>query len=538
MNIFASLLLVAYNYCTLSYTMAFWSKTEWEPELDRLAANGFNVALVTAGLPKVWQDTLREMGYGDERIAAFIPDGAAAAWWNMGNLEGLGGPVPQERIEKDAELGRWLCAEMRRRGIEPILQGFTGLVPSGSADSIDQGKWCGIFQRPALLNPKSARFEAFARAWYRNLEKVYGIKPKYLGGDLFHEGGNREGMSAAETTAAVKKVQSLQQEAFPGAIWMVQSWQDTPIKPVRDGLDPKHTIIEVLDKDMSNTGAYDYKFGDLPWIWCEVMNFGGNTGLYGGAARFRTLDKIPGKSKSFRGYGMMSEGLETNAYCYHIFLNMASGRREKATIGEFMRSRYGKCDWRIATAISTLERSVWNCRRRQEGCVENVMCARPAFDIDNISAWGPRGGTQHDPAKVAAAAMLYESAYEDFKDNANYLDDLVEIQMQVLADRAREVLKEAKDNPGKRQEFLDLILRADELAARSANWRLDAKEARCRAQAGEAGALGYRRMITTWAATDRDAVRSGLGEYAHRAYSGLLKDYYYPRWKLFFDTAR
>ena len=45
-------------------------------------------------------------------------------------------------------------------------------------------------------------------------------------------------------------------------------------------------------------------------------------------------------------------------------------------------------------------------------------------------------------------------------------------------------------------------------------------------------------MITTWAATDRDAVRSGLGEYAHRAYSGLLKDYYYPRWKLFFDTAR
>ena len=51
MNLFASLLLVAYNYCTLSYTMADWGKAEWTPELDRLEQNGFNVALVTAGLP-------------------------------------------------------------------------------------------------------------------------------------------------------------------------------------------------------------------------------------------------------------------------------------------------------------------------------------------------------------------------------------------------------------------------------------------------------------------------------------------------------
>ena len=80
MNFFASLLLVAYNYCTLSYTMAFWSKAEWEPELDRLQKHGFNVALVTAGLPKVWELSLRELGYGEAEIEAFIPDEAAAAW--------------------------------------------------------------------------------------------------------------------------------------------------------------------------------------------------------------------------------------------------------------------------------------------------------------------------------------------------------------------------------------------------------------------------------------------------------------------------
>ena len=40
----------AYNYCTLSYTSAFWGKTEWRNELDRMALNGVNRVLVQAGL--------------------------------------------------------------------------------------------------------------------------------------------------------------------------------------------------------------------------------------------------------------------------------------------------------------------------------------------------------------------------------------------------------------------------------------------------------------------------------------------------------
>ncbi len=39
-----------------------------------------------------------------------------------------------------------------------------------------------------------------------------------------------------------------------------------------------------------------------------------------------------------------------------------------------------------------------------------------------------------------------------------------------------------------------------------------------------------RALLTTWA----DAPGQ-LTDYAHREWSGLLRDYYYPRWKLFFD---
>lgn len=42
-------------------------------------------------------------------------------------------------------------------------------------------------------------------------------------------------------------------------------------------------------------------------------------------------------------------------------------------------------------------------------------------------------------------------------------------------------------------------------------------------------------QITTWG--NRDAAeRGGLREYAHKEWSGVLRDFYYPRWKAYFDA--
>ena len=48
---------MAYNYCTLAYTFAFYSDAEWKAEIERLAKAGYNAALVIDGTFKVWQDT-------------------------------------------------------------------------------------------------------------------------------------------------------------------------------------------------------------------------------------------------------------------------------------------------------------------------------------------------------------------------------------------------------------------------------------------------------------------------------------------------
>ena len=192
---------VAYNYCTLSYTMAYWDEAAWREELDRLALFGVRRFLVQAGLQKVWQLTLRELGCPEARIAAFLPDEAAAAWWNMGNLEGLGGPLPQEAIERNAAVGRFVVQEALALGMEPILHGFVGLMPHDAPEWLDkarfpdarfvpQGTWVDGFVRPTVLDPTTRAFRDVAAVWYRNLFKVYGVaRAEAFAGDLFHEGG-------------------------------------------------------------------------------------------------------------------------------------------------------------------------------------------------------------------------------------------------------------------------------------------------------------------------------------------------------------
>ena len=44
-----------------------------------------------------------------------------------------------------------------------------------------------------------------------------------------------------------------------------------------------------------------------------------------------------------------------------------------------------------------------------------------------------------------------------------------------------------------------------------------------------------RTLITTWG-EEVNANQGGLRDYSYRAWGGMLKDFYYPRWKYFFDN--
>ncbi len=564
-------LAMAYNYCTLSYTMAFWDQTEWQKEIDRLALQGYNAALVTAGLQKVWDLTLEDMGYTLEQRRAFIADDAAAAWWHMGNLQGLGGPVSAEQMERDAALGHWLVRAMRAVGIEPVFQGFVGLIPSSTTDDqlagakiFRTGVWCEQFLKsPDVLDPNCEAFKRFSAAWHKNLKAVYGLTnekdyPKFLGGDLFHESAPPASMTAEEQTACAVNVQKYQQEAFPGVTWVLQSWQGSPVQNLQNGLDPRFTLIQQLDQTMSNTGAtwrpayQNQKTGEyLPWIWVEVLNFGGNTGMHGAFRRFRNMGHLldglpPERVKMFRGYGLLSEGLETNPSSYDMFAGIftktssAEQNISDEALAKYLEDyrvrRYGYTDDDLKAAYDLCAKSVWDCAKDQQGTVESIFCATPAWQVGCVSTWGPMGGTPYPRAVLVQAAQHFYNAakrHPKLLKLETFRYDFAEIFQQVLADKARELLPHCQNSKEAQNEFLRLIMLCDLMLATSEDWRLDVKEARLRRHAPETGVAGYRRMITTWTPAARG--RTCLANYAHRSYAGLMRHYHLRRWYEFFQ---
>lgn len=146
----------ALNFCTYSYTMSFWDWDQYEEFLDWCAMNGVNLVLDIIGQEEVLRRTLNEFGYSDEEVKEFISGPAYFAWFYMQNMTGFGGPLPNDWFEQRAELGRKMHDRMQSFGINPVLQGYSGMVPrdfkekNPEAQTISQGGWCG-FDRPDML---------------------------------------------------------------------------------------------------------------------------------------------------------------------------------------------------------------------------------------------------------------------------------------------------------------------------------------------------------------------------------------------------
>ena len=141
------------NYCTLSYTAAWWDWERWQREIDYMAMNSINMPLSVVGLEAVWYNTLLKYGFTDEEARTFLAGPAHFAWQWMQNLQSTGGPLPKSWIDKHIALGKQIIARELELGMTPIQQGFSGYVPREMKDKFPHAKiqsqknWYGI--RPA-----------------------------------------------------------------------------------------------------------------------------------------------------------------------------------------------------------------------------------------------------------------------------------------------------------------------------------------------------------------------------------------------------
>ena len=577
-----------FNYCTFSYTMAFWDWNRWQKEIDWMALHGINMPLAAVGTESVWRNMLLKLGYSEEEVGKFIAGPAFLAWWEMNNLEGWGGPLPLGWYKQQEALQKKILARMKEMGMKPVLPGYCGMVPHDAKQKLglnvtDAGRW-NSYQRPANLSPTDSQFAEIADLYYKELTRLYG-KSDYYSMDPFHESGND---AAVDYGKAGEALMSAMKRANPHAIWVVQGWNENPRPQMIANL--KVGDLLVLDlfsesrqnfkdfctgENTSGTGKKDFStskkegiYGKHQWLFCLLENFGGNVGLHGRmdqllnnfylATGKKDTPKQENSSlltlhSSLKGWGFTMEGSENNPVMFELMSELP-WRAEKITkedwIREYCYARYGVHDATIEKAWILLAQSIYNCPKGniQQGTHESIFCARPSLNSYQVSTWSLMSN-YYDPEDTRQAAILLTSVAEKYRGNNNFEYDLVDICRQALADQGRkQYLKTMADYKSfSRQEFkkdsdrfLKMILLQDKLLGTRQEFRLGhwIEEARNLGKTAEEKDLyewNARVQITTWG-NRICADNGGLHDYGHKEWQGLLKDFYYLRWSTFMKS--
>ena len=564
----------SYNYCTLSYSMAFWGEKEWQDELDWLVLNGVNVVLDATAQEEVWRRFLTDLGYSHEEILKFIVGPAYYAWAYMANISGFGGPVHDSWFYERTELARKNHLKMRKLGMYPVLQGYSGMVPNDikkhfeDIDIIPQGTWCS-FERPAMLRTTSPIFKDFSKRFYKAQSEVYGDYSIYFATDPFHEGGKVSDMSPREISREVLCAMLNHNEE---AVWVIQSWIRNPTSELLAGLDlipngKNHALILDLyaEKDPNYkkghkenpSHGYSDEFDKTPWIFCMLNNFGGRLGLHGHLDNLCSwIPEAFNNCECIRGIGITPEASFNNPVLYDFLFETVwqYNAKEKMQvinlndwILDYTERRYGAKSKSVNLAWQILLETVYKAEFNNlaQGAPESIVNTRPTFELRPASTCGS-AIISYDKNKLKEAAKLLLVDYELLKTSEGYKYDLITILQQILSNTAQDVQKEMADAfknsdllkfKNKSKDFLNIADLMDEVLSGSEYYLLGRWVEQAKALAVNTDdftkklyELNAKSLITTWGSYNQ-CETGGLRDYSNRQWSGLIKDFYKVRWE-------
>ena len=553
-----------FNYCTYSYTMAFWDWKRWEKEIDWMALHGINLPLAVVGQECVWKNMLEKLGYSKEEINKFIAGPAFLAWWAMNNLEGWGGPNPDSWYTQQEALQKKILKRMREYGIEPVFPGYSGMVPHDANKKLglnvtEPALWNG-FTRPAFLLPTDSRFNEIASLYYKELEKLFG-KANYYSMDPFHE---LEDAGSVDFDAAGKAVLKAMKDVNPKATWVIQGWTENPRPEMIKNLNNGDILILDLFSEcrpmwgIPSIWKREKGYEQHDWLFCMIENFGGNVGLHGRMDQLLNnfyLTKNNPLAAHLKGIGLTMEGSENNPVMFELMCELP-WRPERFTKEEWLKdylfARYGVRDEKITQAWSILADGIYNCPfgNNQQGPHESIFCGRPGLNNFQASSWS-KMQNYYDPTSTEAAARLMLEVADKYKGNNNFEYDLVDIVRQSLSDRGRIVYNQTiadfksfdkKSFAAHSQEFLNILLAQDRLLGtrsefRVGRWIEQARNLGTTPEEKDLYEWNARVQITTWG-NRVCANDGGLRDYAHKEWNGLLKDFYYKRWAAYWQTLQ
>ena len=554
------------NYCTFSYTMAWWDWERWQQEIDWMALNGINMPLAITGQEAIWQRVYRKMGFSDTELQDFFTGPAYFGWFYMNNMDGWGGPLPQSWIDSHEKLQKQILKRESELGMKPVLPAFTGHIPKSYARKhpealIDSVYWHGQEgYNVYMLNPNDPQFARIGKAFLEEQQKSYGTS-HYYSSDIFNElmpPSNDPDYLAQTSSAVYESMRS----ADPQAVWVMQGWLFvsahgrkfwTPerMKPFLDAVPDDHMVILELYSEnrprWRDTEAYYGK----PWIWNMLHNFGGNIGLYGKASyiAFEPARMLrENKKGNLSGIGLTMEGTEQNPMIYQLMLEHVwndSPIRIDEWIKGYITRRYGKYDEKAMKAWEILLKTVYRNNKKDQGAPESMITGRPTFNEN--AAWTWTDLVYYENRDFAPAWEWMVKASETLGDSNGFQYDLVDVTRQALANYGTALHRQlvytyfagdAEIYEQLSKRFLNLISDMDRLLKTRPEFLLGKwiEDARAWGTTDEEQALyefNARDLVSVWGRKDV----ADISDYSCRHWSGLMESYYKGRWEVFFQKT-
>jgi alpha-N-acetylglucosaminidase len=244
------------------------------------------------------------------------------------------------------------------------------------------------------------------------------------------------------------------------------------------------------------------------------------------------------------GVGAAPEGVNNNPVVYDLLFDPAWMNKPvdlRAWIRDYVKWRYGEDTPELEHAWQLLLETVYKSSERPEP----IFCARPSLAVKGVSTWGSTK-VPYQEAKLEEAAQDFLKGGDRLRGIDAYQYDAVNLVRQVLSNRGLEVYHkmvtayQAHDVAGfeaARQKFLKLLCAEDSLLRTRREFMVGTWLAAAKAMghSGEEKNLSEknaRTLITYWGPDDP---ATDVRDYAYKEWSGLLEDYYLPRWEMFVE---
>ena len=539
------------NYCTWGYTMPFWDWQDWERLIDWMALNGVNLPLAITGQEAVWYNVWTSLGMSDEQVRGYFTGPAYLPWHRMANIDGWCGPLPKEWLDGQTALQQRIVERERALNMRPVLPAFAGHVPGAlrqlfpKADIKALGRWAGFDEqyRTYFLNSEDPLYNRIQRLFLEEQTRLFGTDHIY-GIDPFNE-VDPPSFEPDYLNKVTRHIYESLTAVDPQAEWLQMAWflyyqsKDYTRERTRAMLtgvpQGKMTMLDYYCEYKEMWREHD-AFYDLPFIWCYLGNFGGNTNVQGrvkeAGERFeRALAESGG---NLVGIGSTLEGLDVQQFPYEYILEKAwdYAKTDEQVINELAD--------RHAGTENASARSAWNL------LYNKVLDITPGNFAAPLPCSYPTMGKEDRAIKYEARDLLavwdYLLAQDRITTDAMTID-LIWVGRQLLGDLflvEKQAFDKACQQRDKRQVFAisdrlyDLLFDLDALNSHHPHATLDHWLQQARSLGKTPAVKDYyemnaRRLITTWGGS--------LNDYACRNWSGLMWGYYAKRWEIYIREA-